>query len=44
MKKASEYEKFDEAIRGLLRVPHAEVKAKLEAEKTAKKKSKKEKA
>lgn len=37
-KKNLEYEKFDKAIRKLLAVPHSEVKAKLDAEKRAKKK------
>ncbi len=35
--KQSEYERFDATMRQLLRVPHSEIKAKLEAEKAAKK-------
>ena len=35
--KNSEFEKFDKTMEQLLRVPHSEIKAKLEAEKAAKK-------
>jgi hypothetical protein len=41
MRKKSEYEKFDEAVRELLKVPHSEIKAKLEQEKIAKQRKKK---
>ena len=37
MKQASEYDNFDRAMRELIKVPHSEIKAKLEAEKKAKK-------
>ena len=37
MKKKSEYKSFDSMIRKLLSVPHSEIKAKLDAEKAAKK-------
>lgn len=37
MRKSNEYERFDRTMRQLLRVPHSEIKAKLDAEKTAKK-------
>jgi hypothetical protein len=37
MKKTSEFEKFDDTIRDLLKVPHAEIKAKLDEEKKRKK-------
>jgi hypothetical protein len=40
MKKKSEYKAFDDTMTALLKVPHAEIKAKMEAEKTAKKKRK----
>lgn len=33
----SEFEKFDKTMDRLLRVPHSEIKAKLDAEKAAKK-------
>jgi hypothetical protein len=36
-KKNTEFDKFDSTMRGLLRVPHSEIKAKLDAEKKAKK-------
>jgi hypothetical protein len=32
-----EFEKFDRAMRELIKVPHSEIKAKLDAEKKAKK-------
>jgi hypothetical protein len=44
MKKDNEYEKFDRAVRVLLKVPHAEIKAKLEEEKAAKKRKKSKKS
>jgi hypothetical protein len=37
MTKSSEYDKFDRTMRQLIRVPHSEIKAKLEAEKAEKK-------
>jgi hypothetical protein len=38
MKKvSSEFDKFDDTMRELLKVPHSEIKAKLDAEKKAKK-------
>ena len=40
MKKISEYVKFDRAMRELVAVPHSAIKAKLDAEKRAKKKRK----
>lgn len=36
----NEFKKFDETMRALLKVPHAEIKKKLDAEKTAKKRKK----
>lgn len=36
-KNTAEYEKFDRAMEQLLKVPHSEIKKKLEAEKDAKK-------
>jgi hypothetical protein len=36
-KQQSEYDKFDSTMRKLLSVPHSEIKAKLDAEKAAKK-------
>jgi hypothetical protein len=38
--KNTEYQKFTELVSGLLRVPHSEIKAKLDAEKVAKKRKK----
>jgi len=38
-----EYDNFDLTMRSLLRVPHSEIKEKLEAEKQAKKAKRKEK-
>jgi hypothetical protein len=38
--KTSEFEKFDNTMRKLIHVPHSEMKAKLDAEKRAKKKRK----
>ena len=43
VKKTSEFEKFDKTMDALLRVPHSEIKAKLEAEKAAKQKKRKSK-
>jgi hypothetical protein len=40
MKKPNEYAAFSDLTRNLLSVPHAEVKAKLDAEKAAKKRKK----
>lgn len=37
MKKSGQYEKFDRTMRDLLKVPHSEIKAKLDAEKAEKK-------
>jgi hypothetical protein len=39
-KKHNEYEAFDDAMRELIKVPHTELKAKLEEEKAAKKRKK----
>jgi hypothetical protein len=36
MDKKSEYENFDRTMRQLMKVPHSEIKAKLDAEKKAK--------
>jgi len=44
MNKQSEFENFDHAIREVLKVPHAEIKAKLEAEKKEKKRKKSKKS
>jgi hypothetical protein len=43
-KKPSEYDKFEDITRQLLAVPHAEVKAKLDAEKAAKRRKKSKKS
>lgn len=40
----SEFEKFDRTMRDLMSVPHSEIKAALDAEKTEKAKKKKRKA
>jgi hypothetical protein len=40
MKKNQEYERFSILARELLQVPHSEIKAKLDAEKKAKKRKK----
>jgi len=40
MKKASEYDRFENLANRLLKVPHSEIKRKLEAEKNAKKRKK----
>jgi len=42
--KNKEYKRFDETVRGLLQVPHKEIKAKLEAEKAEKKRKKSKKS
>lgn len=44
MKKTQEYEKFRNLTDNLLSVPHAEIKAKLDAEKEAKKRKKSKKS
>ena len=44
MNKTTEYENFDNAMRQLLKVPHAEIKAKLDKEKAAKKRKKSRKS
>jgi hypothetical protein len=40
MKKIDEFANFERTVAGLLRVPHSEIKAKLDAEKKAKKQKK----
>jgi hypothetical protein len=40
MKKASEYDRFERMANRLFKVPHSEIKQKLEAEKAAKKRKK----
>ena len=40
----TEYENFERLTRELLKVPHSEIKAKLDAEKEAKKAAKKQRA
>ncbi len=40
MKKESEYDRFENTLRELLRVPHSAIKAKLDEEKKAKAKKK----
>jgi hypothetical protein len=42
MTKNPEFEKFDETMRKLVKVPHRKIKAKLDAEKKAKKRKPKE--
>jgi hypothetical protein len=44
MKKLSEFEKFDSAMKEVLRIPYSEMKAKLEEEKLAKKRKKSKKS
>lgn len=44
MKRTSEFDNFDLTMRELLKVPHAEIKAKLDAEKAAKKRKKSKKS
>lgn len=41
MKKPSEYDRFENTMRKLMAVPHAEIKAKLDAEKKRKEKKRK---
>jgi hypothetical protein len=43
-KKNSEFQNFDDTMRKLMSVPHSEIKAKLDAEKAAKKKPSKKRA
>lgn len=40
MKTKSEYDKFESLVSGLLKVPHCEIKAKLDAEKQARERKK----
>jgi hypothetical protein len=40
MKAKSEHDRFEGLVSGLLKVPHSEIKAKLDAEKRAKKRKK----
>jgi hypothetical protein len=40
MKTKTEYDRFEGLVRGVLNVPHSEIKAKLDAEKQAKKRKK----
>jgi hypothetical protein len=40
MKKASEYDRFERMTNQIFKVPHSEIKQKLEAEKAAKKRKK----
>ena len=40
MKKQNEYKNFEHAVAELLKVPHSEIKAKLDAEKAAKNRKK----
>lgn len=42
-KTKSEYDKFESLVRGVLSVPHSEIKRKLDAEKRAKKRKKSKK-
>lgn len=44
MKTKNEYDRFEELARGVLAVPHGEIKRKLEAEKRAKKRKKAKKS
>lgn len=44
MKAGSEYDKFEKLARGVLTVPHSEIKRKLDAEKRAKKRKKSKKS
>jgi hypothetical protein len=44
MKQKTEYEKFDGLMRTLIKVPHSKIKAKLDAEKAAKKNKPKRKS
>jgi hypothetical protein len=40
MKNSPEYDNFDRTMRDLMKIPHAEIEAKLDAEKAAKKRKK----
>lgn len=40
MNKSEEFERFDETMSALLKIPHSEIKAKLDAEKAKKQKKK----
>jgi hypothetical protein len=40
MKKTNEFDNFDRTMRELMKVPHSEIKAKLDEEKKAKKRKK----
>jgi hypothetical protein len=42
--KTSEYKKFEDTMRELMKVPHSEIKAKLDEEKAAKKRKKSKKS
>jgi hypothetical protein len=44
MKKTNEYDNFENLARRIINVPHSEVKAKLDAEKAAKKRKKSRKS
>ena len=44
MKKQNEFDNFDRTMRELIKVPHSEIKAKLDAEKSAKKRKKSKKS
>jgi hypothetical protein len=44
VRKKSEFENFDRTMRELMKVPHSEIKAKLDAEKKAKERKKTKKA
>ena len=44
MRFSSEYARFEKTMREILSVPHAEIKAKLDAEKAAKKRKKAKKS
>lgn len=39
-KTSEEYDRFENLVKGILKVPHSEIKAKLDAEKAAKKRQK----
>jgi hypothetical protein len=44
MKRTSEFDNFDRIMRELVKVPHSEIKSKLDAEKRAKKRKKSRKS
>ena len=44
MKKTNAYDNFERTVRELIKVPHSEIKAKLEEEKAAKKRKKSRKS